>query len=336
MYQASRAAVCSRWDVPPRDLLCDDPEGAPVSDLSVLTEPTARTAPQRRVQVQASLTAEITCAQRAVEHLMPADERLIDDPFATCFVQRRTYRARFATPAIARLTRRIFDRRYPGFMAIVLLRNRFYEDALADALRDGIDQVVLLGAGYDTSAFRLELGAATLFEVDAPMTQAHKQLAAARHALEPKCPLVYVPCDFEREDIVTTLTERGFDTGRRSVFVWLGVSYFLSPEAVRRTLADVATLSAPGSRLVWDHMDQAVIDGTTPYIGARRAAAIVQKRGEPYRFGVTSEEAAALVDSYGFDAIDQARLPELGRRYDAWCRTDDFVALMTAQRRTAP
>jgi methyltransferase (TIGR00027 family) len=292
------------------------------------------------VQRKPSVTAEITCAQRAVESLMPAEGRLIDDRFAQFFVRRRSIRMRIARPSIAKVTRKVFDRRYPGFMAIILLRNRYYEDALARAVQNGIDQIVLLGAGYDTSAFRLDLGGATLFEVDAPPTQEVKREIIARHGLEATGDVRYVPCDFERDDLPSTLRAHGFDPSRPCLVAWLGVSYFLSEAAVRGTLADVAELSAPGSRLVWDYMDPRVIDGTTPYVGAQRARRIVIRRGEPYCFGVMPWEADALVAEMGFKVADHARLPELGHRYGGergvWCRTDDFVGLMTARRCAAP
>lgn len=283
-------------------------------------------------QQRPSLTAEITCAQRAIETMQPAGQRLIDDPYARHFVRRRRFRARMATPSLARLTRRVFDRRYPGYMAIILLRNRYHEDAVAQARADGIDQIVLLGAGYDTTAFRLDFGGATVFEVDAPPTQQAKRRIVTSAGLHPRGAVVYVPCDFEHDELADALALGGFDATRPCLVAWFGVSYFLTQAAVERTLADVAALSASGSRLVWDHMDPAVVDGTTPFVGARRARRIVTKRGEPYRYGIATPDAAALVRSLGFDVLDDARLPELGRRYDAWCRTDDFVGVQTAQR----
>ena len=288
------------------------------------------------VQNRPSLTAEITCVQRAVESLRPANRRLVNDHYARYFIAHRALKARCANATMARLTRYVFDRRYPGLMAIVLLRNVWYEDVLADALHDGFTQVVLLGAGYDTTALRLSLGSATLFEVDAPPTQEAKRDVIRRHGLRPVSKVEYVPCDFERDALVERLQDHGFDPSVRSLIVWYGVSYYLSEPAVCQTLSAVAGLSAPGSRFLWDYMDQSVVDGTTAYAGARRARAVIAKRGEPYSFGSTRQGAENLVRSSGFDCCDHVTVIDLARRYgtkhDVWCSTDDFFGVIMGVR----
>ena len=196
-----------------------------------------------RAQLRRSETAEIVCAQRAAETLRPADRRLIDDPHAKHFLTKGAYRVLCSARATAKLTRAVFDWRYPGFMAIVLLRNRWHEDLLARAVADGITQVVLLGAGYDSTSMRLDLGGATLFEVDAPPTQAAKREVIARSGLTVGGDVRYVPCDFERDSLPDRLREHGFDPGVPSLIAWWGVSFFLTEEGVRQTVADVASLA---------------------------------------------------------------------------------------------
>lgn len=302
---------------------------------SVTRQPISSPVAQRG-QTRPSATAEITCAQRAADSLMPAHRRLIDDPFARYFLRSRAFKLRTATPALARLTLSVFDRRYPGFMAIVLLRNRRYEDVLFTALHDGITQIVLLGAGYDTTALRLDLGSATLFEVDAPPTQEAKRTAMARHGLTTPASVEYVACDFERDALVDRLRDHGFDPALPSLVVWYGVSFFLSEAAVAQTLSDVARLSAPGSVFLWDYLDQSVVDGTTRYAGAQRARAAVAKRGEPYSFGLTRQGAEQLVKSHGFAVRDNASISQLAVRIGGvrgiWYSCDDFFGVMTARR----
>jgi methyltransferase (TIGR00027 family) len=292
--------------------------------------------PAQRGQTCPSATAEITCAQRAADSLMPEHRRLIDDPYARYFLRSSAVKLRTATRPMARLTLSVFDRRYPGFMAIVLLRNRRYETVLADAIRDGITQVVLLGAGYDTTALRLDLGQATLFEVDAPPTQEAKREAIARYGLTTSASIEYVPCDFERDSLVDRLREHGFDPALPSLVVWYGVSFFLSADAVRQTLADVSRLSAPGSVFLWDYLHESVVDGTTRYAGAQRARAAVAKRGEPYSFGLTRQGAERLVKSHGFAVQDNASISQLAVRIGGvrgiWYSCDDFFGVMTARR----
>jgi methyltransferase (TIGR00027 family) len=247
-------------------------------------------------------------------------------------VTKGAYRLLTASRLTAALTRRGFDRFYPGYMAIVLLRNRWYEAALMRALADGVEQIVLLGAGYDTTSLRLGLGSATLFEVDAPPTQQAKREVIRRHGL-PDHAVRYVPCDFERDTLSERLREHGFDIHARSFVAWWGVSFFLSEDAVRKTMADVASLTAPGSRFLFDYLDSSVVDGTTVFRGARRARAAVARRGEAYRFGLTRDEAGQLLASFGFDVEKNLTITELAQLFGPfpYC-TDDFFGVITGRR----
>lgn len=287
-------------------------------------------------QTKRSDTAEIVCAQRAAETQRSERRRLIDDPYAKHFVSKPAYRALVSTPATATLTRAGFDRLYPGFMAIVLLRNRWYEDLLARAVAEGVQQVVLLGAGYDTTSMRLDLGGATLFEVDAPPTQKFKREVIARHGIKTKTDVRYVPCDFERDSLPSLLREHGFDPELPSLIAWWGVSFFLTEGAVRQTMADVAALSAPGSYFVFDYMDASVVDGRTTLRGAVKARAAVAKRGESYKFGLTREGAADFVGSYGFDVQDNLSITRLAALFGGIhgfpYSTDDFFGVITGKR----
>ena len=294
--------------------------------------PERRSGLQTPGQVRRSATAEIVCAVRAAETLRPPGRRLIDDPYARHFLATGTYRRLTAGRVTAALSRRGFDWRYPGYMAIVLLRNRWYEAALRRALADGVTQVVLLGAGYDTTALRLDLGGARLFEVDAPPTQQAKREVIRRHGL-PDHGVRYVPCDFERDTLSERLREHGFDSGARSLVAWWGVSFFLSEDAVRKTMADVASLTAPGSRFLFDYLDSGVVDGSTVFRGARRARAAVARRGEPYRFGLGRAEAGQLLASFGFEAEQNLSVTELARLFGPFpYSTDDFFGVITGRR----
>ena len=294
--------------------------------------PERRSGLQTPGQVRRSATAEIVCALRAAETLRPPGGRLIDDPYARHFLATDTYRLLTASRVTAALSRRGFDRLYPGYLAIVLLRNRCYEAALRRALADGVEQVVLLGAGYDTTSLRLRLGGATLFEVDAPPTQQAKREVIRRHGL-PDHGVRYVPCDFERDTLSERLREHGFDSRARSLVAWWGVSFFLSEAAVRQTMADVASLTAPGSLFMFDYLDSTVVDGTTAFRGARRARAAVARRGEAYRFGLARDEAGQLVTSSGFEVEQNLSITELAELFAPFpYRTDDFFGVITGRR----
>jgi methyltransferase (TIGR00027 family) len=175
-----------------------------------------------------------------------------------------------------------------------------------------------------------------VFELDAPSTQRAKRRCLDRHQLHPTTAVVYVPCDLEHDSPATRLAECGFDRAQPCLVVWLGVSYYLTREALDATVADIATFSSAASRLVLDYMDPAVIDGTTSHAGARRLSKNVARRGEPYQLGFTPGELGELLARAGFAVRGDASMEEIGRRLHGaeplWCRTDDFVRILSAER----
>lgn len=290
-----------------------------------------------RPRFKPSATADANCAERAAEAHFPPDKRLFHDPYAKYFVQAPHFRALISRGPLARLTIRTFDAVFPGLQAEIVLRYHLYERELARALEEGIDQVVLLGAGYDSTSLRLDLGSARLFEVDAPPTQQAKRRSLAKHGLTPRNEVTYVPCDFEVDTASTRLAESGFDPSRPSFVLWFGVLFYLSDEAVRATLADIAELTAPGSRVLWDYIDRTVVDGTTPYPGAQRARRAVLRRGEPYTFGLDKDSAAALAEEFGFSVHENLRVKDLCERYappgGVWCSDDDYFGVLATERK---
>ena len=301
---------------------------------------TRSTAASRSVAQAPSVTARIACTQRAAEALRPAPERLFDDPFARDFVHTRIGRAVCRNPATARWALRAFDRRFPGFHAEMMLRYRVADECLQQALSEGTEQIVTLGAGYDSTAFRVDFAPGVLYEVDAPATQDLKRRIIRERRLVSKGDVVYVPCDFERDSLAERLSAAGFDRHRSSFVTWLGVCFFLSPEKAQSALAAIAALSASGSRLVWDYMDDAVVNGTSDAVGAMRARERVGRRGEPYLCGLTRTGAEAFAEGAGFSVLEHLRTPQLAERFGGprgvWCRTDDFMGVVVAERtRTA-
>ena len=283
-------------------------------------------------QVQRSRTAEIVCAMRAAETLRPPGRRIIDDPYAKLFLTNGRYRLLTANRVTAALSRRGFERLFPGWTAIVLLRNRCYETALTRALADGIEQIVLLGAGYDTTSLRLGLGGATLFEVDAPPTQQAKREIIRRHGLSDHA-VRYVQCDFERDTLSEQLCNNGFDVHAPSLVAWWGVSFYLTEHSIHRTISEVASVTAPGSRFMFDYLDPGVVDGTTVFPGARRGRAAVARRGEAYTFGLKRDDAGQLLTSFGFEVETNLSITELAQRCRGFAyRADDFCSVITGKR----
>ncbi len=146
----------------------------------------------------------------------------------------------------------------------------------------------------------------------------------------------WAPCDFERDDLTTSLYTAGFDPAVPALVVWLGVTYYLTVPALESTLAQLKDLCAPGSRLVMDYGDPDIVGHDSPRPMVRRVSKSDTRRGEPYRTGMTAAHANELLARHGFQTITHQRVPGLLDRYDP---TDerrlargDGNAVLTAQR----
>ncbi|MBB5077131.1 SAM-dependent methyltransferase [Nonomuraea endophytica] len=140
-----------------------------------------------------------------------------------------------------------------------VLRTRYFDDRLTEAAAAGIRQVVLLAAGLDTRAFRLDWPEdLALFEVDLPDLVAFKEKVLADQGAQPRCARKAVAADL-REDWPAALTEAGFDPERPTAWLIEGVLMYLAPEDGARVLERVGELSAPGSRLSAEHVNEAYL-----------------------------------------------------------------------------
>ena len=136
------------------------------------------------------------------------------------------------------------------------LRARYAEDRLAEAYRAGVRQLVVLGAGLDSYAWRRpeEQEELAIFEVDFPSTQAWKQARIAELGWETPAGHAFVPCDFEKSRPSEVLPGAGFDPARPAVVTWMGVIYYLEPATARAALVDLRELLAPGSEVIFDYL----------------------------------------------------------------------------------
>lgn len=205
-----------------------------------------------------------------------------------------------------------------GLRSHVVLRSRFTEDSLRDAVADGVEQYVLLGAGLDTFAYRQPEWAhgLSVIEVDHPGTQAAKRAVLAARGIEIPPNVRFADVDFERETLANGLARCGVDTSKPTFFSWLGVTMYLTREAIEATLRTV--LSFPKrSEIVFTFAHTAS--------AASQLAQGSASGGEPWVSYFTPEEVEAMLQSLGFADASFLSREEAERRYFA-DRTDGFEA----------
>jgi methyltransferase (TIGR00027 family) len=220
-------------------------------------------------------------------------------------------------PALRPLARRTAERVSPGAYYYELARVKHIDGLLSAELDSGIEQLVILGAGFDTRAYRFadRLSSTRVFELDHPVTAALKQARVRKVFGRLPEHVTYVISDLEREELATALDRSGFRRGAKTLFVWSGVSFYLSAEAVDSVLAFVPASSAPGSSIVFDYHYRGFTDGTGDYYGAREGRRRVQELGEPCIFGIDEGGVAELVRRNGLELVSDVGPAELERHY---------------------
>lgn len=262
-----------------------------------------------------SRTAEGMLILRAIEQYLPESRRIIDDPYAAQLLINSQYRMIAASSVLSQMLSGFLKFWAPGGQEMLTIRPRLVDDYARELAAKGLDQIVLLGAGFDTMALRLknELRGCRIFEVDHPATQAEKVKGMNRIGKPGN--LVFVAVDFEKDDFVEQLKGAGFDPALRTFIVWVGVSYYLRPQTVEQSLSRIAALGGPGTRLAWDYMLADVVDGSSKNLDALDKRWRVAALGEPWLFGLKPEDIPGYLDRFGFRLIRDYESLELQQLY---------------------
>ena len=212
-------------------------------------------------------------------------------------------------------------------MSTTLSRSRFAEDALEDALRDGVSQYVLLGAGMDSFAWRRPdlLRQLQVFELDHPATQADKRRRIARAGWEQPAQLHFIPVDLSKEDLTTALRRSPYDPQKLTCFGWLGVSLYLPRAVVWQTLRVLAALAPAGSTIVFDYLDAAAFAPGQAAKDIQLVQEIVRRIGEPMQAGLAPARLAAGLKQSGWLLRENLDPAAIEQRFFAG-RHDDYHA----------
>ena len=193
-------------------------------------------------------------------------------------------------------------------------------DTVVDRSLAEVSQFVILGAGFDTRAFRLPNETRVhSFEVDTPKTQALKRELLSKAGIG-EAGVTFVSADFEKEDWLGRLVESGFDQSLPALFLWEGVTMLLSREAVEATLRTIASCAA-GSVVAFDYLTSEVLESQA--LSSRLARAGLRAAGEPLQFGIEStppsrERLATLLRSCGLALGEQRTLGKETEGKRAW------------------
>jgi len=203
------------------------------------------------------------------------------------------------------------------YAPVTLSRSRYSEDCLEQAIQQGVQQYIILGAGFDTFAFRRpELaGRLQVFEVDHPVTQAQKRQRMAYAGWEMPAHLHLVPIDFTKESLSAALQRSSYRAEKLSFFSWLGVTFYLGEAVVFATLQAISAMAAKGSPVVFDYMDA---DAFVPEKAGLRVQLMQRTAGmvgEPMKGGFDPQTLGGKLERAGFHLEENLGPAEIEARY---------------------
>ena len=202
-----------------------------------------------------------------------------------------------------------------AFAQAIHVRTRHIDAVFEESLRAGANQVVILGAGLDSRAYRFGelLRDARVFEVDFPPTQEYKKKRVREIFGSLPKHVSYVPIDFTKDDLRRVLEAGGYDGKKKSVFIWEGVTFYIPEEAVDSTLRFVAGHSAAGSRIVFDYFVRSALKA--PPAPLRDVMNRLQAVREPLIFGLPDEDRQGFITRRGLAIVSDADMNDLRPRY---------------------
>ena len=219
----------------------------------------------------------------------------------------------FAGPLLSSLA----DSLAPGGVDYETARVTHLDELLLSEMDAGLDQVLILGAGYDSRPYRFAdaLRGVRVFEVDLPSASALKRRKATR--LLGKAPehVTYVPADFRRDDLPARLTTHGYDLGAATFVILSGVIPYLPPAAVARLFAFIGCHTSPRSSIAFDYVFRALVEGDDRFRGAPQIRKRLAAIGEPMRFGIERGGAGSFIAQFGLDLVSDLDSDALGARY---------------------
>jgi methyltransferase (TIGR00027 family) len=194
-----------------------------------------------------------------------------------------------------------------GLYEYVIARTKYFDELFLQCLYDGFSQIVLLGAGYDSRAYRFadQSRNAIIFEVDASATHKEKRRILFDGDVPIPGNISYIPADFEHDDLFEMLAKAGYDEAIPTLFIWEGVTFYMSPQAVDAMLEAINSHAASGSLLSFDfqHTDhkQGLMD--------------VKLKDEQIKFGMDAEMCASYLNRFGFSLCEKLDAQSMESRY---------------------
>jgi methyltransferase (TIGR00027 family) len=266
-------------------------------------------------------TAQGVAKQRLIETIAGADKRVINDPYADSFV----IGSGFIKLMGHKLNAWLSEKLAPGFHEHLIARTKFIDELIQKSAVNGTEQYVILGAGYDSRAHRLELPSSLkIFEVDQPEVSDNK-LAKLPKELPNSDNVTYVNIDFSYQSLTEQLIGAGFDQKKSAIFTLEGVSQYITKEAVSSTIKELASLTRDTNSIFFMSYVDELLDKNPEacfgegYPNPAKKASLIKglsaKVGEPWISFYNGAEIEDLLSQNGYSIEENVTLEDLNSLY---------------------
>ncbi len=269
---------------------------------------------KRSVENQPSETAMGAATLRALATLEEREEIRGQDYLAEIFLTEE-HKSPLKDPAIREWVMK--NRIAPGMYEFMIARTAFFDHVVEQALLENIPQIVFLGAGYDSRSYRFKdiIKDTRIFELDIQPTQQRKKELLYQASISIPDQLIFVSFNFKTDNIGGILNRAGFNRNQKTLFVWEGVTYYLSAEVIDDTLSVITSNSPAGSLICFDYAshspDRLNDEGLKKMRGMMRS----NYPGEPTQFGIKDGEIKSFLSSRGYNIIEHLNSTEMERKY---------------------
>lgn len=271
-----------------------------------------------RRPVRASRSTILIAFFRAIESNRPPNKRLFHDPYAIHFLPPllKMWATLSAYPVFRWFVPWYINTRWPGSRTAVVARTRLIDVMTVNTIRDyGVNQLIILGAGLDTRAHRLQIRERVQFvEVDRPITQQYKKDLLSKLKDKPFTPVDYIGMDFKTQKPELYITGLMRGSHYKTLFIWEGATNNLTA-SVGNTMFRYFQGFPPGTRIIFNYVDKKVLEDPRTFYGAANVERLLKKIDEPWNIGLDPSYLPHFLADYNMELVFDEGAAEYRQRY---------------------
>jgi methyltransferase (TIGR00027 family) len=264
-----------------------------------------------------SRTAQYMALFRALETKRDAKDRLFSDPYAIHFLEAKLRFAAYMSkyPIVRNyISARIQDK-IPGAFSSGIARTKYIDDLLQSTIADGVKQVIILGAGFDTRALRLDfLETIPVIEIDHPNTSNYKTAAYKNRIGDLSGKIAYYQIDFNKQSLEELAEQHHFDFTKPTTVLWEGVTNYLTEDAVRNTFAFISKF-AKNSYVIFTYVHKKILEDPCSFLGGEKLLNDLDKLEEKWTFGFQPEELPGYLSQFNMLLLEDMGATEYRQKY---------------------